>query len=66
MAEYMTIKELAEVAGVSIRTIQKVAKRLYPKKIKERYKTLFDLRESADILRHTNKKNKVYYKFTEI
>ncbi len=55
----MNIKELSEVAGVSISTIRRVAKNLFPDHIKKGVKTDFSKEQCFDIMRKTNKKNKV-------
>lgn len=57
MEEFMTTKQLAEVAKVDVSTIQKIAKKLYPQKKRKRGKdTLYNKEESEKIIEETRKK----------
>ena len=55
----MTLKELAEVAGVSIETVRRTAKESFPDKFKNGVRTIFDEKQSIEIMRDVSKKNMV-------
>jgi len=55
----MTIKELAETAGVSGNTINRVAKELFPGVFRKGRKTVFSKAEAFDIMTAVKKKNMV-------
>ena len=55
----MTIKELAEVAGVSPETIRKTAKKLFPEVFKNGLRTNFNEAKSLEIMKTVSKKNMV-------
>ena len=55
----MTLKELAEVAGVSDSTVRRTAKELFPDKFKNGVRTIFDEYQSMKIMNVVTKKNMV-------
>ena len=55
----MTIKELADVAGVSESTVRRTGKELYPNVFQNGVKTDFDSDQSMDIMNLVRKKNMV-------
>ena len=57
--EKMTIKELAEVAGVSVATLRRTAKDLFPDSVKKGVKAVFTKEQSFDIMQNVRKKNMV-------
>lgn len=60
MEKLMTCREMAMVAGVNIRTIQKLAKRLFPNKIRTNGKTTYYNKEECNkIIEEVRKKNLV-------
>ena len=57
--EIMTIKELANVAGVSIPTLRRTAKKLFPDSIERGVKSVFSKEQSTLIIEYVRKKNMV-------
>lgn len=55
----MTVKELAEVAGVSNENVRKVGKRLFPGMSQNGIKTIYTENQSLCIMREVRKKNLV-------
>lgn len=55
----MTLKELADVAGVTSETVRKTAKKMFPDKFKNGVRTIFDEFQSMEIMRDVTKKNMV-------
>ncbi|MCP4393331.1 MAG: hypothetical protein GY804_03545 [Alphaproteobacteria bacterium] len=55
----MTIKELADVAGVSQETIRRTGKRIFPATFRNGVKTKFDEFQSIAIIKDVSKKNMV-------
>lgn len=55
----MTIKELAEVAGVSSETVRRTAKKLFPDSLTNGQKTNFNEARSIEIMKTVTKKNMV-------
>lgn len=53
----MTTKEIAEAAGVSVDTVQRSARALYPEKFKQGKKAYFVKAESIEIMKGLRKKN---------
>ncbi len=57
--ESMTIKELAQVAGVSTETIRRTSKELFPESLKKGRLTVFSKAQCFDIIQKVPKKNMV-------
>lgn len=57
MNQTMTIKELAEVAGCSVKTVNRLVKEFYPSLIKNGRTTRFTKEEAFDIIAKLPKKN---------
>ena len=55
--EKMTIKELADVAGVSAETIRRTVNELYPEKLSQGVTTFFNQEESVRVLERVKKQN---------
>lgn len=55
--ENMTTRELSEVAGVSVDTIRRIAKKFYPGKLSQGATAMFNKQQSMDILQEVRKKN---------
>lgn len=55
----MTTKQMADVAGVSVDTIARKAKELFPAKMEARKKTVFAEKEAIEIIKSVRKKNMV-------
>ena len=55
----MTLKELAEVAGVSQSTIRRTAQELFPDNFKNGVKTIFNEPQSLQIMQDVTKRNMV-------
>lgn len=55
----MTTKQMAEAAGVSVDTIARKAKELFPAKMEARKKTVFAEKEAIEIMKAVRKKNMV-------
>lgn len=61
----MTVKDLAKVAGVSIETIRRTAKGMFPSLLKRGKKTLFTKDQCFDIIQKVPKKNMVQMQHTQ-
>jgi len=57
--ERMTIKELANVAGVSHYTVRRTANNLYPELVKKGKKAFYDKPQSMSIIESVKKKNMI-------
>jgi hypothetical protein len=57
--EKMNIRELANVAGVSVETIRRTGKTLFPENFKKGVKTIFTKDQCFDIMSTVSKKNMV-------
>ena len=53
----MTAREIAEIAGLSVDTVQKKIKELYPENVEQRKRTVLNKTQSIEIMKELRKKN---------
>lgn len=53
----MTVKEIAEIAGVSVDTVQKKIKDLYPEIVEHRKRTVLNKTQAIEVMKDLRKKN---------
>ena len=53
----MTVKEIAEIAGVSVDTVQKKIKELYPEIVEQRKRTVLNKTQAIEVMKDLRKKN---------
>ena len=53
----MTTKEIAEVAGVSVDTVQKKIKEMFPEIVEQRKKTVLNKMQAIEVMKDLRKKN---------
>jgi histone H3/H4 len=53
----MTVREISEIAGVSVDTVQKKIKELYPEIVEQRKRTVLNKTQAIDIMKELRKKN---------
>jgi len=53
----MTTKEIAEIAGVSVDTVQKKIKELYPEIVEQRKRTVLNKTQAIEVMKDLRKKN---------
>lgn len=53
----MTAREIAEIAGLSVDTVQKKIKELYPEIVEQRKRTVLNKTQSIEIMKELRKKN---------
>lgn len=53
----MTAREIAEIAGLSVDTVQKKIKELYPEIVEQRKRTVLNKTQSIEVMKELRKKN---------
>ena len=53
----MTVREIAEIAGVSVDTVQKKIKELYPEIVEQRKRTVLNKTQAIEVMKDLRKKN---------
>jgi hypothetical protein len=53
----MTVKEIADVAGVSVDTVQKKIKEMFPEIVEQRKKTVLNKMQAIEVMKDLRKKN---------
>ena len=53
----MTVREIAEIAGVSVDTVQKKIKEMFPEIVEQRKKTVLNKMQAIEVMKDLRKKN---------